>query len=107
RRFRRTFPAWTWGSLSDDPSPWEVLPWWPYSSLCLMGKERCTWVFRLKVPISPLTSLEVLLFNPDPGAYLPHRFPFLLLDRILSLEPGISAVARQQVTSGASDFPQF
>jgi 3-hydroxyacyl-[acyl-carrier-protein] dehydratase len=51
--------------------------------------------------------LEVLLFNPDPGAYLPHRFPFLLLDRILSLEPGISAVARQQVTSGASDFPPF
>ena len=49
--------------------------------------------------------MEVLLFNPDPGSYLPHRSPFLLLDRILSLEPGVSAVARQQVTSGTPGYP--
>jgi 3-hydroxyacyl-[acyl-carrier-protein] dehydratase len=51
--------------------------------------------------------LEVLLFNPDPCAYLPHRTPFLVLDRILSLEPGVSALARQQVTCGAPGYSPF
>jgi len=51
--------------------------------------------------------LEVLLFNPDPGAYLPHRSPFLVLDRILALEPGVSALARQRVTCGAPGFSPF
>lgn len=51
--------------------------------------------------------MEVLLFNPDPGAYLPHRSPFLVLDRILALEPGISALARQRVTSGAPCYSPF
>ena len=54
----------------------------------------------------PSGSLEALLFNPDPAAYLPHRYPFLLLDRILELEPGIQAVSRTGVTAGA-DFPQI
>jgi 3-hydroxyacyl-[acyl-carrier-protein] dehydratase len=48
---------------------------------------------------------EVLLFNPDPGAYLPHRYPFLLLDRLLELEPGIRAAALTTV-SAARAFPQ-
>lgn len=48
--------------------------------------------------------MEVLLFNPDPGAYLPHRSPFLVLDRILALEPGVSALARQRVTCGAPGY---
>jgi 3-hydroxyacyl-[acyl-carrier-protein] dehydratase len=51
--------------------------------------------------------LEVLLFNPDPGAYLPHRSPFLVLDRILALEPGVSALARQRVTGGAPGYSPF
>ena len=51
--------------------------------------------------------MEVLLFNPDPGAYLPHRSPFLVLDRILALEPGVSALARQQVTCGAPSYSSF
>jgi len=51
--------------------------------------------------------LEVLLFNPDPGAYLPHRSPFLVLDRILALEPGGSALARQRVTCGAPGYSPF
>ena len=55
----------------------------------------------------PSTSLEVLLFNPDPGAYLPHRSPFLVLDRILAVEPGVSAIARQQVTCGAPGYSHF
>lgn len=51
--------------------------------------------------------MEVLLFNPDPGAYLPHRSPFLVLDRILALEPGVSALARQRVTCGAPVYSPF
>lgn len=48
---------------------------------------------------------EARLFNPDPAAYLPHRYPFLLLDRVLELEPGIRAVARTTV-SASHAFPQ-
>lgn len=29
---------------------------------------------------------------------IPHRYPFLLLDRILELEPGVRAVGEKQVT---------
>lgn len=41
----------------------------------------------------------------DPAAYLPHRYPFLLLDRVVELETGARAVARVAVTSGRG-FPQ-
>jgi 3-hydroxyacyl-[acyl-carrier-protein] dehydratase len=48
---------------------------------------------------------EARLFNPDPAAYLPHRYPFLLLDRLIELEPGLRAVA-QTAVSAARPFPQ-
>ena len=48
---------------------------------------------------------EDRLFNPDPGAYLPHRYPFLLLDRVIELEPGVRAVALTTV-SASRPFPQ-
>ena len=51
-------------------------------------------------------SAEDLLFNHDPAAYLPHRYPFLLLDRIIELEPGARAVARTAVTA-TRGFPQI
>lgn len=44
------------------------------------------------------------LFNPDPAAYLPHRYPFLQLDRICALEPGRHAVAVRLVTT-TEGFP--
>ena len=31
-------------------------------------------------------------------AVIPHRYPFLLIDRIIELEPGVRAVALKQVT---------
>lgn len=31
-------------------------------------------------------------------AVIPHRYPFLLIDRILELEPGLRAVGEKQVT---------
>ena len=52
-----------------------------------------------------LTSTEATLFNPDPAAYLPHREPFLYIDRITSLEPGVSATALLQITSDCRVFP--
>ena len=48
---------------------------------------------------------EARLFNPDPAAYLPHRYPFLLLDRVIELEPGVRAVALATVSASRS-FPQ-
>ena len=50
--------------------------------------------------------MVLLLFNPDPAAYLPHRYPFLLLDRIIELEPGVRGVARTGVTA-THGFPQI
>jgi len=55
---------------------------------------------------SPSGSAVALLFNPDPASYLPHRYPFLLLDRIIELEAGIRGVARSSVTA-TNCFPQI
>ena len=35
---------------------------------------------------------------------LPHRYPFLLVDRVLELEPGVRAVAVKQVTANEPQF---
>lgn len=44
-------------------------------------------------------------------AIIPHRFPFLLVDRILEIEPGSRAVGIKNVSSGepffAGHFPGF
>ena len=50
-------------------------------------------------------SAEAPLFNPDPATYLPHRYPFLLLDRIIDLEKGVHASARLSPANGRG-FPQ-
>lgn len=38
-------------------------------------------------------------------AYLPHRFPFLLVDRVISLEPGKNIVALKNVSMNEPFFP--
>src|SRR5687768_6618847 len=42
--------------------------------------------------------------------YLPHRFPFLLIDKVLQVEPGKSLIAIKNVTSNepyfVGHFPQ-
>lgn len=53
----------------------------------------------------PYACGEAGLFNPDPGAYLPHRYPFLLLDRVVELEPGVRAVALTTISASRA-FPQ-
>jgi 3-hydroxyacyl-[acyl-carrier-protein] dehydratase len=50
-------------------------------------------------------SAEGILFNPDPSSYLPHRHPFLFLDRIVELIPGVSATASLKISSSHA-FPQ-
>ena len=45
-------------------------------------------------------------FNPDPAVYLPHRHPFLMLDRIVAWEPGVSARAVTRVSRFTPSFPQ-
>jgi beta-hydroxyacyl-ACP dehydratase FabZ len=37
-------------------------------------------------------------------AMLPHRFPFLMVDRVLSVEPGKSIVAIKNVTANEAHF---
>ncbi len=37
--------------------------------------------------------------------YLPHRYPFLLVDRVLSIEPNKSIVALKNVTMNEPFFP--
>lgn len=50
-------------------------------------------------------SREATLFNPDPAAYLPHCDPFLFIDRITALDPGVSAAGLVQIASDCRAFP--
>jgi 3-hydroxyacyl-[acyl-carrier-protein] dehydratase len=38
--------------------------------------------------------------------YLPHRYPFLLIDRVISLEPGKEITAIKNVTGNEPFFPE-
>jgi 3-hydroxyacyl-[acyl-carrier-protein] dehydratase len=49
--------------------------------------------------------MEVTLFSPDPRAYLPHRAPFLFVDRVLSRVSGVSASGEFAVPAGSDYFP--
>lgn len=49
---------------------------------------------------------EAHLVNPDPAALLPHRYPFLLLDAIISREPGVAASATTRITFDVVPFPR-
>lgn len=49
--------------------------------------------------------MEAPLHSVDPAAYLPHRPPFLFLDRLLAVEPGVGATARLQVTGCPEGYP--
>jgi len=40
-----------------------------------------------------------MLNNMEIQALIPHRYPFLLVDKILKLEPGKKAVGIKNVTS--------
>lgn len=42
----------------------------------------------------------------SPAAYLPHRSPFLFLDRVVSREPGVSACGIKCVTHEQGRYPE-
>jgi 3-hydroxyacyl-[acyl-carrier-protein] dehydratase len=52
-----------------------------------------------------------MLTTQEIMAIIPHRYPFLLVDRILELEPGLRAVGEKLVTIGEpffqGHFPDF
>ncbi len=52
-----------------------------------------------KTSPAPLMDIHAILQN------LPHRYPFLLVDRVLSLEPGKQIVALKNVTINEPFFP--
>ncbi len=45
------------------------------------------------------------MFSGDPGAYLPHKNPFLLVDRVLTREEGQSASGIKVVTHDEAGYP--
>lgn len=45
-----------------------------------------------------------MLSTQDIMAIIPHRYPFLLIDRVLELEPGVRAVAEKLVTANEPQF---
>ena len=48
-------------------------------------------------PTAPLEAADIMRL-------LPHRYPFLLVDRIVELEPGVRAVGIKQVTANEPQF---
>ena len=88
-----TFPPWISGAASADPWPWGAHPWQCWLLRFLLAHMVCILQHPPKAPATPWISWEAPLFNPDPTAYLPHRFPFLMIDRLLALESGVSARA--------------
>ena len=53
----------------------------------------------------PSIGAEAILFSPDPCDYLPHRAPFLFIDRVLSRESGVCATGEFAVAAGSGYFP--
>ncbi len=42
---------------------------------------------------------------PTPASLLPHRAPFLLVDQLIELDPGVRAVGTWQITGDEYFFP--
>ncbi len=51
----------------------------------------------VEAPTLPLEAADIMRI-------LPHRYPFLLVDRIVELEPGVRAVGIKQVTANEPQF---
>lgn len=71
------------------------------------AQPGCIWPNHRRGLTTPSPSKEGRLFNPDPTAYLPHRYPFLFLDRIIAREPAVAATAIRQVSVNDHGFTSF
>ncbi|GAB5033620.1 beta-hydroxyacyl-acp dehydratase precursor [Nannochloropsis oceanica] len=47
---------------------------------------------------------KTLLTNENIAAILPHRYPFLLVDKVIEFEPGKKAVGIKQITANEPQF---
>jgi 3-hydroxyacyl-[acyl-carrier-protein] dehydratase len=54
--------------------------------------------------VTPTTTPTLPLEAADIMRIIPHRYPFLLVDRIVELEPGRRAVGIKQVTANEPQF---
>jgi 3-hydroxyacyl-[acyl-carrier-protein] dehydratase len=52
----------------------------------------------------PMGGLTLPLEAADIMRILPHRYPFLLVDRVVELEPGVRAVGIKNVTANEPQF---
>ncbi len=53
---------------------------------------------------TPFPELKMPLGHEEICAILPHRYPFLLVDRILEVEPGVRCVGLKNVSSNEEHF---
>jgi 3-hydroxyacyl-[acyl-carrier-protein] dehydratase len=67
--------------------------------------EQFSSVHHLPFTIHHLLSLAMIVYDASAiAAILPHRYPFLLVDRIIELVPGERIVGIKQVTINESFF---
>ena len=59
---------------------------------------------RPKLPPVQRRTRDNMMLLEEIKLYLPHRYPFLLIDRILELEPGVSCKALKNVTGNEEFF---
>ena len=59
---------------------------------------------RVQMPQVPFPPLSLPLEYEDICRILPHRYPFLLIDRIVELEPGVRCVGIKNVTANEDFF---
>jgi 3-hydroxyacyl-[acyl-carrier-protein] dehydratase len=59
-----------------------------------------------RVPIMESIFLPEPEFQSDPTEYLPHRNPFIFIDRVTSRDPGVGATGVKCVTNEPGGFPQ-
>jgi len=69
-----------------------------------LPKQKRKLILRTGMPLSELNITEIV-------KYLPHRYPFLLIDRVVEREAGVSLKAIKNVTVNepifTGHFPQF
>lgn len=71
-----------------------------FTTFCSSDAPKQDTPIELRYPAFP-TSLDINQIRN----ILPHRFPFLLVDRVIEYNPGVSAVAIKNVTINDNFFP--
>jgi UDP-N-acetylglucosamine acyltransferase len=59
---------------------------------------------KIQMAETPFPELKMPLGHEEICAILPHRYPFLLVDRILEVEPGVRCVGLKNVSANEEHF---